>query len=106
MFINPISYTNFQAKVPLSEYKGPVLKLTKPDIKKIDKLKNTRFQYEMELIDIDKLLANKKISVAQYNFLMNKKAKIEAYIEDIILAIREIKINRLNIQKSKLTNKQ
>ena len=101
MFINPISYTNFQAKVPLSEYKGPVLKLTKPDLKKIDKLKNTRFQYEMELIDIDKLLANKKISVAQYNFLMNKKAKIEAYIEDIILAIREIKINRLNIQKSK-----
>lgn len=101
MFINPISYTNFQAKVPLSEYKGPVLKLTKPDIKKIDKLKATRFQYEMELIDIDKLLANKKISVAQYNFLMNKKAKIEAYIEDIILAIREIKINRLNIQKSK-----
>ena len=101
MFINPMSYTNFQAKVPLSEYKGPVLKLTKPDIKKIDKLKNTRFQYEMELIDIDKLLANKKISVAQYNFLMNKKAKIEAYIEDIILAIREIKINRLNIQKSK-----
>ena len=96
-----MSYTNFQAKVPLSEYKGPVLKLTKPDIKKIDKLKNTRFQYEMELIDIDKLLANKKISVAQYNFLMNKKAKIEAYIEDIILAIREIKINRLNIQKSK-----
>ena len=92
MFINPISYTNFQAKVPLSEYKGPVLKLTKPDLKKIDKLKNTRFQYEMELIDIDKLLANKKISVAQYNFLMNKKAKIEAYIEDIILAIREIKI--------------
>ena len=101
MFINPMSYTNFQAKVPLSEYKGPVLKLTKPDLKKIDKLKNTRFQYEMELIDIDKLLANKKISVAQYNFLMNKKAKIEAYIEDIILAIREIKINRLNIQKSK-----
>ena len=100
MFINPIS-TNFKARVPLSEYKGPILKLTKPDIKKIDKLKDVRFQYEMELIDIEKLLANKKISTAQFNFLMNKKMKIEHSIEDIISAIKEIKINRLNIQKSK-----
>ena len=101
MFINPIS-TNFKAKVPLSEYKGPILKLTKPDIKKIDKLKDVKFQYEMELIDVEKLLASKKISTAQFNFLMNKKNKIEHLIQDIIDTIKEIKINRLNIQKSKI----
>lgn len=105
MFINPIS-TNFKAKVPLSEYKGPVLKLTKPDLKKIEKLKNIRYEYEMELISIDNLLAKKKISNAQFQFLMNKKSKIEALISEIVSKIKEIKINRLNIQKSKLTNTQ
>ena len=87
--------------IPRSQYKGPILKLTKPDLKKIDKLNASRFEYEMDLIDIDKLLANKKISHAQFEFLMNKKMKIEAYIEEIISTIKEIKINRLNIQKLK-----
>ena len=38
MFVAPISNQNFTALVPASQYKGPVLKLTPKDKKKIAEL--------------------------------------------------------------------
>lgn len=104
MFINSISNQNFKAKVPLSEYKGVILKLTKKDKEKIAKLIEERTLLEFELSFIDKMLDKKK-TIIGCSSLANRKFKLEAFIDDITNQIKEIKINRLNKQKARAEKK-
>ena len=58
MNITPIYQTNFQAKnlIPLSEYKGTILKLTTKDKEQIAKLTKKKAQYELELMKVSRHL--------------------------------------------------
>lgn len=104
MFINSISNQNFKAKVPLSEYKGVILKLTKKDNEKIAKLIEQRTLLEFELSFINKMLEKKKTIIGS-STMFNRKIKLEAFINDITNQIKEIKINRLNKQKARAEKK-
>ena len=86
--------------VPKSQYKGPILKLTAKDKEKIEKLLNTRFNYEQELESIRRYLENNTKTISTgWNRLANRGYMLESYINDIDKEIRQIKIDRLNQQK-------
>ena len=103
MNITPIYQTNFQAKnlIPLSEYKGTILKLTTKDKEQIAKLTKKKAEYELELMKVSRHLEKytksitkewKYFSMVEFN-LMGKIS----IIEDMI---KEIKTNRLATQNN------
>ena len=108
MRINTITNTSFGTKklVPLSEYKGTILKLTQKDKEQIAKLTKKKAEYELELMKVSRHLEKytksitkewKYFSMVEYN-LMGKIS----IIEDMI---KEIKTNRLAAQnKAKKEN--
>lgn len=86
---------------PLKDHKGVVLKLTAKDKKEIAQLKSAIAQLECDLY---KTCEAQKANTNQCmdNYFWGKILKYEAHITDLVNAIKEIKINRYNIQKSKL----
>lgn len=87
--------------MPLSEYKGPILKLTKADKAKITKLQKELAISDIELAKLNDLyIKNLRVPKQRY-YLESLIQKLEAKIEEIQNLIKEIKINRLNIQKNK-----
>ena len=92
---------SFQGYIPLKQYKGPVLKLTKDEEAKISALQENINNYEIELYRLTKLYDGKKLSTNQANYYLNKVETINAHINELKQLIREIKINRLNMQKTK-----
>lgn len=102
-----IQVTNFQintkALVPASKYKGPILKLTAKEKKKICELTKTKAELELELIKIrDRLSKNTKLISEEHQWLSVRLFKIETLITQLENAIKEIKIHRLKIQKINL----
>ena len=91
---------NTKALVPASEYKGPVLKLTAKEKSKIARLTKTKAELLLESTKLeDRLRKNTKHITKDYQWLATRLFKLESLIQDIEKAIKEIKINRLNIQK-------
>ena len=92
---NPKTLQSVRKLVPLSEYKGKLLKLTPEDEIKISKL-----QAECEKLDYQYYEMAKYISLSQ----KVSKSRIEALkqvkfcIESLQAQIRDIKINRLSQQ--------
>ena len=103
MQISSINTTTFQARklIPLSEYKGKVLKLTPKDKAKIDKLMNKKSELILELTSIDRLL-NKKKTIIESSSLFERKDTIERQISILEEEIRKIKIDRFQKQNSKI----
>lgn len=97
--ISAKSNVQFRGMVPIKDYNGPVLKLTEDDIEKINKLQNSISQLEFEIYGINKLFENKKLTSGELNFYYNKLAILEYQIKSLKDSIRQIKIDRLNIQK-------
>ena len=87
---------------PLSEYKGPILKLTDSEKSQISSMERKISEYELELEKLSRL--NKGITrVSSEKAYYNSKMEyLIGWIEDLRKSIREIKINRLNIQKSQM----
>ena len=100
MFINPIS-TNFKAKVPLSEYKGIILKLTEEDKAKITELMSEKSELLIQLSSVEKKLDKHK-TIAGSAGLFEIFGKIEFRIREIENAIKQIKIDRRNQQIKEL----
>ena len=96
MFINPIS-TNFKARVPLSEYKGVILKLTKEEEAKIVNLMSEKSVLLLQLTTVEKKL-NKHKTIMGSAGLYDIYGKIEGRIREIENTIKQIKINRKNQQ--------
>lgn len=104
MNINQVSTNSFKAKivvpprkfVPLTEYKGPILKLTKSDINKIAELTETLTKLEIEYYDLNKYIRFAKVITRG---LQDKMYFLENCIESLKLQIRDVKISRLNQQK-------
>ena len=101
MFINPIANTNFKAKIPLSEYRGVILKLTPKDKKKIAELGSKKADLELELHSIERLLEKKK-TIIESSSLFYRREKILGEISTLEQMIKDIKISRLEKQKAKL----
>lgn len=106
MFINNYSNTTFQAGkklVPISDYKGPILKLTKKEQAEIADLLSKRSQLSFDLDNVRKILKkNTKTITREWQHLSNVDFSLQSEIERIDRIIKEIKLNRLNIQKAKL----
>ena len=95
--------TSFTAKklIPLSQYKGPVLKLTKTDKEKIAVLENSIAALEIELYSISKY-QRKKISEKQKFLSDSAQMHLDARIRLLRQEIQDIKMNRLNKQRANL----
>lgn len=101
MFINSIPQTNFKAKVPLSEYKGVILKLTEEEKIKIADLMNKKSMLIMELTSIEDKL-NKEKTVLGSRGLFDIYDKLNYQIKNLDKEIKQIKINRKNQQIKEL----
>ena len=102
MLIKPISAPNFQKRVPLSEYRGVILKLTEQEKLQISKLMSEKSLLEIQLAEVDKMLLKKKTIIAS-NPLNALYTKIEAEIKELEKRIRQIKIDRKNAQTESLS---
>ena len=107
MMITKINFTNFKAKLtPLSEYKGPVLKLTEEEVKRVKFLTDKKEVLEKKLDLIKKELAQSiKIINGNKVNLLESKEYIESQLLSINNAIHGIKKNRLKIQKEEAISK-
>ncbi len=90
---------------PISEYKGPILKLTKKEKSQISIIESKISELEIELIKLDKTWKNiKKPSDIQQDYYSYKIYSINNWIESLRKSIKEIKMKRLEKQKEKLKN--
>ena len=86
MRINTITNTSFGTKklVPLSEYKGTILKLTQKDKEQIAKLTKKKAEYELELMNVTKHLDRKTKSLTRewkyFSMLEERLVNIEKYV--------------------------
>ena len=81
-----ISINTYQGRklVPLSEYKGVILKLTPKDKAEISRLQGLKSQYELELHEIETQLQKvKKTITKQWRQLSNKELKLWSEIDTI-----------------------
>lgn len=90
----------FGGKIPMKNYKGPILQLTKDETEKIAKIQDNISQLEIERYKILQFFEGKHISYQQYDYYANTLNLLEYRIEQARELIREIKVNRFTIQKN------
>lgn len=95
----PSHPVNFKAQIPLSKYKGPILNLTADDKQLIKKYQNEISKLELEIVSMKNYSKKGFILKSKMNTWEDKIQKLEAYIKEFQNLIRQIKIDRLNIQK-------
>ena len=92
---------NGKKLTPLKDYKGVVLKLTIKDKKQIEKYNAEIAKLECDLYKFCRYEDQAK-SQPENIYFWNKKDMIESAIDKLRALIKQIKQNRLNIQKSNL----
>ncbi len=92
----------FAGKIPLNQYKGPTLKLTEDDLNKIAKLQEAISHFEIERYNLRKYMDSPNFLAARIYYYTEKLGQLDFQISELRDAIREIKINRFNQQKSSL----
>lgn len=78
------------------------MKLTQSDKKKIANYEASIIELESDICQINKHI-NKKISAGMYDYLAEKIDMLQFQIKKLRQMIRDIKVNRFNIQKSRLS---
>ncbi len=103
MKIQSINFnTQFTGMVPLKNYKGPMLKLTKADKEKIAALQENINQMEFELYHLERQFNAGRLRTEKWNFLAEREGKLLERIDYLKDMIRNIKIERLNKQKKQI----
>ena len=107
--------TTFRALKPLSEYKGPILKLTKADKEKIAKYEKQIAQLDIEMMKLNDYAQSrgtgvnhvKNFTVEEYgsNYFTDQLFSLSAKIDSLKKMIKQIKMNRLEKQNAKLAKK-
>ena len=108
MIISQTYSQKFEARkmIPISEYKGPILKLTPKERKEIAGLLDQKTQIYFELDNVRKILEkNQKTITREWQHLSMVEFSLLAKIDDIDRRIKEIKITRLNKQKQRYNTK-
>ena len=90
---------SFGVLVPIKNYNGQILKLTKEDKDKINSLQKSISQLEIELYRLEKYFSNKHLSTQISNYYADKFDNINFKIENLREMIKEIKISRLKSQQ-------
>lgn len=90
--------------VPLKNYRGPVLKLTKADKKKIEAIQENINQYTHEIMQLQRKLDTLSICPL-YDYIYEEKAKLEYQVDVAMSYIQKIKTERFNKQKAKFAKK-
>lgn len=96
-----LNYTNFSGLkklVPLSQYKGTILKLTDADKREIAKYQKRLADLELDLYKLNQLW-KRSSGVKEAFYYIDKIQNISDKIESIKASIRAIKLNRLKIQE-------
>lgn len=101
--IKPISFQG-RKLIPIKDYDGVILKLTKADKKKIEAVQGNINIYDSE-IELLKNMSKKAQTDSAFDYFYNKIWHLEQEIERAKNYILEIKTNRLNKQKAKLNKK-
>lgn len=101
--IKPISFQG-RKLIPIKDYDGVILKLTKADKKKIEAVQENINIYDSE-IELLKNMSKKAETDSAFDYFYNKIWHLEQEIESAKNYIKEIKTNRLNKQKTKLNKK-
>ena len=97
---NPIKTNiSFGVLVPIKNYSGPILKLTKEDKDKINILQKSISQLEIELYKLKNYFGYKQMSTQTSNYYADKFDNINFKIENLREMIKEIKISRLKSQQ-------
>lgn len=95
---------NGKKLIPISEYKGPVLKLTKADCKAIEKLQEKIENIEMEHLKIISLLSDKQLSNNTRDYYSDVCIELESQIKTLRDEIEKIKLDRHKKQLAKMNH--
>lgn len=102
--ISSQSFTSSRKLVPIKDFQGPVLKLTKGDKARIEDLQKKKGLLEFDYCKVINYCKEKCFGVISDNFA-NEIGKLEFEIKLIDHAIKEIKINRYKKQMAKKNGK-
>lgn len=91
--------------VPINQYNGVILKLTKADKEKITVLQKQKAQYELELHALIKQAEKIKIFCKDQIRIVHKIFSMESNIKLVEEMIKNIKTSRLSKQIAKLAKK-
>lgn len=95
-----------QKLVPLSEHKGPILKLTEKDNEKIADIQKKIIEHDQEIYNCKKYFNNKRrMSYSERDYLHDRIESLEIAINNLLEEIRQIKISRFQKQQ-RLYNKK
>lgn len=92
---------NGKKLTPLKDYKGVVLKLTNKDKKQIEKYNDEIAKLECDIYNICRYYDKHK-TLQNGEYYMDKLGMIQAAINKFHALIKQVKQNRLDIQKSNL----
>ena len=81
--------------VPLAQYKGPLLQLTESDKQTIERLKSEMLQCETALYNLRRQMGAGHMDTKTINHL----GYLESCAESLRLQIRQVKTERLDLQK-------
>ena len=99
MYITPMASQNFRGLIPLSEYKGPILKLTKKEKELIAHYTQKKSLIELEIMKLRSVYDNYKIHNIDSDWYEDKMGSLILQRDYLADLINEIKVNRLNKQK-------
>ena len=106
MYITPIAAQNFRGLIPLSEYKGPILKLTKKEKELIAHYTHEKSLIELEIMRLRSVNDNYKIHNVDSDWYEDKMGSLVLQRDRLADLINEIKVNRLNKQKLSSSKKK
>ena len=106
MYITPIAAQNFRGLIPLSEYKGPILKLTNKEKELIAHYTQEKSLIELEIMKLRSVYDNYKIHNVDSDWYEDKMGSLVLQRDHLPDLIREIKVNRLNKQKLSSSKKK
>ena len=106
MYITPMTEQSFKGFIPLSEYKGPILKLTKKEKELIAHYTHEKSLIELEMMRLSSVYGNYKIHNADSDWYEDKMGSLVLQRDKLADLINEIKINRLNKQKLSSSKKK
>ena len=106
MYITPMASQNFRGLIPLSEYKGPILKLTKKEKELIAHYTQEKSLIELEIMRLRSVYDNYKIHNVDSDWYEDKMGSLVLQRDHLADLINEIKVNRLNKQKLSSSKKK
>ena len=107
MAVKPIINNIYAGRnlVPKSQYKGPILKLTKKEQATVQQLEKEITALEIEQVNIKSYIDKTTLTSTQEEILYEKLDRLSSWIREFRENIQNIKVERFNKQKAKSMKK-